>query len=307
MIFFFRHCAGPTALVLSILLALPLAAHAEVLASHTPETGSTVIASASSSDPVVETIHLPLGDLFRPLLADPKEPHFYLSYRYYVYQSQSINAASGGYGEIFGINRYVDRADGSAWQINFGGGAHAQFNLDMPSRALVNTDYTIGFPVSYRKGPASVRLTLYHQSSHLGDEFLLQTKTNRMEFSYEALNVISSREWSEWRVYGGGEYLLHKVPNELRPWAGQCGVEYYGNGPVLGRGRIVGGLDLKIDQEHDWAVNGSFKTGLQFDSSEPNGRYIRVLAEGYRGFSPHGQFYVNRISYWGMGIALGFD
>jgi hypothetical protein len=304
---FNRKNAGPAALVFYILTALSPAAHATELASHTPETGSTIILPASFSAPAVETIYLPLGDLFRPLLADPKEPHFYLSYRYYVYQSQSINTATGGFGEIFGINRYVDRIDGSAWQINFGGGIHAQFNLDMPSRALVNADYTIGFPVSYRKGPVSLRIALYHQSSHLGDEYLLQTKTNRMEFSYEALNVIGSHEWREWRVYGGGEYLLHKVPNELRPWAGQCGIEYYGTGPILGRGRIVGGLDLKIDQEHDWAVNGSLKAGLQFDSSESNGRFIRVLVEGYKGYSPHGQFYVNRISYGGIGIALGFD
>jgi hypothetical protein len=303
---FKRKNAGSAALVFSLLVALSPAVYATELASHTPETGSAIILPASFSAPV-ETIYLPLGDLFRPLLADPKEPHFYLSYRYYVYQSQSINTATGGFGEIFGINRYVDRSDGSAWQINFGGGIHAQFNLDMPSRALVNADYTIGFPVSYRKGPISMRITLYHQSSHLGDEYLLQTKTNRMEFSYEALNVIGSREWREWRVYGGGEYLLHKVPNELRPWAAQGGVEYYGTGPVLGRGRLVGGLDLKIDQEHDWAVNGSLKAGLQFDSSESNGRYIRVLAEGYKGYSPHGQFYVNRISYGGIGIALGFD
>lgn len=302
-----RQSAGLAAIVLYILSALSQPAHAEVLASHTPETGSKIIASASSSDSAAETIYFPLGDLFRPLLADPKEPQFYLSYRYYMYQSQSINAATGGYGEIFGINRYVDHADGSAWQINFGGGIHAQFNLDMPSRALVNADYTIGFPASYRKGPDSLRIALYHQSSHLGDEYLLQTKTSRLEFSYEALNVIWSREWRVWRVYGGGEYLIHKVPHELRPWAGQCGVEYYGTGPVLGSGRLVGGLDLKIDQEHDWAMNGSLKAGLQFDSSEPNGRHVRVLAEGYKGYSPHGQFYVNRISYGGLGIAFGFD
>jgi len=299
--------AGPVALVFYILITSSPAAHASELASHTPGTGSAINTSASSSVPPAETIYLPLGDLFRPLLADPKEPHFYLSYRHYVYQSQHISAATGGYGEIFGIKRYVDHADGSAWQVNFGGGAHAQFNLDMPSRALINTDYTIGFPVSYRKGPDSVRIALYHQSSHLGDEYLLQTKTNRIEFSYEALNVIGSHEWQEWRVYGGGEFLIHKVPNELRPWGAQGGIEYHGTDPVLGSGRLVGGLDLKIDQEHDWAVNGSLKAGFQFDSTEPNGRYVRVLAEGYQGYSPHGQFYVNRISYGGLGIALGFD
>jgi len=304
---FFRRCAGLAALVLCILIALSPASHAGEMDLDHPATGGEKSDLAGSAVSPVETIFLPVSDLFRPLLADPKEPHFYLSYHYYVYQSQSINAAAGGYGEVFGIKRYIDRADGSAWQMNFGGGIHAQFNLDMPSRALVNADYTIGFPASYRKGPVSMRIALYHQSSHLGDEYMIQTKTNRMEFSYEALNVIWSREWREWRVYGGGEYMIHKVPSELLPWGAQGGIEYYGTNPVLGSGRLVGGLDLKIDQEHDWAVNGSLKTGLQYDSSEHNGRYIRVLVEGYKGYSPHGQFYFNRMSYLGIGIALGFD
>ena len=303
---FFRNFVL-VALAPCCVIAVPDTSHAGGPDSDHPAVISEKNDLAGYAVPAAGKIFLPVGDLFRPLLADPKEPHFYLSYRYYVYQSQSINTATGGFGEVFGLYRSINRADGSAWQMNFGGSIHAQFNLDMPSRALVNADYTIGFPLSYRKGTVSVRTALYHQSSHLGDEYLLQSKTDRVEFSYEALNVIWSLEWREWRVYGGGEYFLHKAPDELRPWAAQGGAEYYGTGPVLGRGRFVGGIDLKIDQEHDWAVNSSLKAGLQFDSSEPNGRYIRVLLEGYKGYSPHGQFYVNRMSYGGLGIALGFD
>lgn len=256
---------------------------------------------------VSEAVLFPVGDLFKPLLADLKEPRFYLSYRRYNYQSENINAGAGGYGEIFGLYRKVDHAAGTAWQASFGGGIHSQFNLDARSFALVNTDYTIGFPVTSRKGRDSYRLALYHQSSHLGDEYLLQTKADRLELSYEAINFIASREWTEWRMYGGGEYLVHKVPGNLRPLSLQAGIEYYGTASIVGRGRPVGGLDVKIDQEHDWAVNTSFKAGLQFDSSEANGRLIRLLLEGYKGYAPHGQFYTSRIAFYGLGLALGFD
>lgn len=257
--------------------------------------------------PAVETIFLPEGDLFKPLIADLKEPRFYLSYRRYSYQTQNIHVAAGGYGEILGLYRHIDRDRGSAWQFDFGGGIHSQFNLDAYSFALVNTDYTIGFPFTFRKGADSFRLALYHQSSHLGDEFLLQTKTDRIEFSYEAINFIASREWQEWRGYAGGEYLIHKSPSELRPLGLQAGIEYYGIEPVWGRARPVGGLDLKADQEHAWALNGSLKAGLQFDSSDRNGRYIRVLLEGYHGFAPHGQFYTTRMGFFGIGVVLGLD
>jgi hypothetical protein len=262
---------------------------------------------SGSNLPVIETIVFPTGDLFKPLLADLKEPRFYLSYRRYNYQNDNINVGAGGYGEVFGLYRHADHEKNSAWQVNFGGGIHSQFNFDAPSFALVNTDFTIGFPFTYRAGRDSYRLALYHQSSHLGDEFLLQTKTNRMELSYEAINFIASRDWSEWRGYAGGEYLVHKVPGNLRPFQLQAGVEYYGTVPVLGRGRPVGGLDLKIDQEHDWALNASVKTGLQFVSTEKNGRFVRVLLEGYKGYAPHGQFYTTRIGFYGVGVALGFD
>ncbi len=264
-------------------------------------------ANSGIKQPVVETVFLPDRELFKPLLADLKEPRFYLSYRRYSYQSDRINAAAGGYGQIIGLYRNIDHERGSAWQASFGGGIHSQFNLDARSFALVNTDYTIGFPLTFRKGQDSLRLALYHQSSHLGDEFLLQTKADRMELSYEAINCIASRERSEWRAYAGGEYLVHKVPSDLKPLGLQAGIEYYSSSALIGRGRLVGGLDLKTDQEHNWALNASVKAGLQYDSTESNGNYVRVLLEGYNGYAPHGQFYTSRLGFYGLGVALGFD
>lgn len=264
---------------------------------------------AAKKTHVVETTFLPTGDLFKPLLASAKEPAFYLGYRKYSIQNESINVASGAYGEIFGLYRRIGGEDGSGWQVNFGGSIHSLFNLDAHSFALVTTDYTIGFPCTFRKGADSFRLSLYHQSSHLGDEFLLQTKTERIEISYEALNFIGSHEWREWRAYYGGEYMIHKAPGTLRPASLQAGMEYYGADAIVGRGRLVGGLDLISSQEHDWEMLSSLKLGLQFDSSTPNGRYLRVLAEGYTGFHQDGQFilYSSRISYYGIGIFLGFE
>ena len=287
---FFRNGVGYTVLALFLMLSGPVVARGD----DQPDKGVT-------------TLFLPAGDLFRPLLADPKEPHFYLTYRYYIERTQSYNASAGGFGEIFGLTRHTDPSDGSAWQANFSGGVHALFNLDMRSRAIVNADYTIGFPVSYRSGPVSARIFLYHQSSHLGDEYMVLTGAKRIEFAYEALNVIGSREWQEWRIYGGGEYLLHRVPHDYRRMGLQGGVEYYGSVRFPGWGRPVGGIDLKSEEEHHWAVNASLKAGFQFDGSEPNGRYVRVFLEGYKGYSQHGQFYPNRISYAGLGVALGFD
>jgi len=261
---------------------------------------------AESRQPA-SVIQFPAGDLFRPLLADPKEPRFYLSYRIFNYRSKDIHVATGGYGEFFGFYRAVNNSGGFSWQSSFGGGIHAQFNLDTRSLDLVNADYTIGFPITFRRGAESYRFAIYHQSSHLGDEFLLHNNIERIELSFEALELIRSYEWTEWRTYYGGEYIVHQGPTDLKPIILHGGIEYYGIEKVLGRGRLVGGWDVKVDQEHNWCPNSSLKIGLQYDGSVPNGRYLRVLAEGYKGFTPYGQFYNDRTTYVGIGVYLGFE
>ena len=285
------------------ILFLPGYLRADTAPASVPEPAAEPAMTASGPP---ETVFLPAGDLFKPLLADPKEPRFYISYLAFRSGSNKRQGAVGGYGEIFGLYRKDSSTGGYRWQANFSGSIHAQFDLDSPTFDLINTDYTFGFPFSVRKGAASYRIVIYHQSSHLGDEFLLHNNIERVEFSYEALEFIGSYEWTSWRVYYGGEYILHQGPTDLKSLALQTGVEYYGTERVAGRGRLVGGLDVKSDQTHDWALNSSVKAGLQFDSTEFNGRYMRLLAVGYSGFVPYGQFYNNRVTFAGIEVSLKF-
>jgi hypothetical protein len=84
------------------------------------------------------------------------------------------------------------------------------------------------------------------------------------------------------------------------------GLEYYGSEPIVLNGRFVAGIDLKSYQENGWSVDRSVKIGLQFGGLGPGGRHVRLLGEGYRGFAPHGQFYNQKIDYFGLGLYLGF-
>ena len=153
----------------------------------------------------------------------------------------------------------------------------------------------------------SVRFRIYHQSSHLGDELLLgDNPPDRVNLSYEALELLYSREWRGWRVYGGGEYLVHKEPEDLKPLSIHWGIEYRGSNPLLWNGRPVAGVDMKSLEEHDWAVDTSIKVGLEFGHPNPGQRRLRLLAEWYEGFDPHGQFYTNKVEYFGLGVSLGF-
>lgn len=249
----------------------------------------------------------PTGDLFQPLIADPKQPQFFVNIGSFRSVGAKYTKASVGFGETFGLYRFFGSTDGDGLQLSVEGALFAQFNLDSASSDLQNADYTIGIPLTYRYGDNSIRFRLYHQSSHLGDELLLSANPpERVNLSFESLELIYSRDWHEWRVYGGGEYLLHKEPADLKPASTHWGIEYRDSKPLFWNGRLIGGVDMKSLEEHDWDIDSSIKAGLEFGHPEPGQRQLRVMAEYYNGYDPYGQFYKNKVEYLGLGVSLGF-
>lgn len=253
-------------------------------------------------------VALPQGDLFASLMADPKEPQFFMNARSVKPEGQGSNTiAAVGFGETFGLYRQPGKEEGDGFQVNIAGGLFAQFNLDTTSSDLINADYVVGLPITYRSGANALRLRVYHQSSHLGDEFLLSPGAPpRQNLSYESLELLGSRDWLSLRFYGGGEYLFHRDPDELEPAGLHGGAEYRSADPIFGSTHLIGGLDLKSWEQHDWAASTSLVVGFEFDSPAMNGRRVRLLFEAYDGFAPYGQFYDEEITYFGFGLSFGF-
>ncbi|MFH1976075.1 MAG: DUF1207 domain-containing protein [Pseudomonadota bacterium] len=249
----------------------------------------------------------PTGDLFRPLIADPKQPQFFVGINSFRSSGERYTMAAVGFGETFGMYRFLGTHDGNGLQLGLAGAIFARFNMDAPSHDLINADYTIGIPLTYRNGDNSLRFRVYHQSSHLGDEFLQSVNPpERINLSYEAIELLYSREWQGWRVYGGGESLIHKEPADLKPMSAHWGIEYRGSKLLVWNGRPVVGMDMKSFEEHNWAIDTSVKAGLEFGHPNPGQRRLRLMAEWYHGFDPSGQFYNNKVEYFGLGVSLGF-
>jgi hypothetical protein len=249
----------------------------------------------------------PTGDVFRPLIADPKQPRFFMSAVHFTSVGVTYTMAPVGFGETFGLYRLAGGREGDGLQFSVEGALFAQFNLSTPSYDLVNADFTIGIPVTWRHGGNSLRFRIYHQSSHLGDELLLSANPpERVNLSYESVELLYSYEWHRWRLYVGGEYLIHKEPTDLKAPSAHWGIEYRGATPLLWTGRPLVGVDMKSLEEHDWSIDISVKAGLEFGHPNPGNRRLRVMAEWYKGFDPHGQFYVNKVEYWGLEVSLGF-
>jgi len=249
----------------------------------------------------------PVGDLFRPLIADPKQPLFFISVYRYNSTVARYTVASFGVGETLGLYRFQGLREGDGLQLNLEGAIFSQFNLSTHSYNLINADYLIGLPATYRYGVNSLRFNLYHQSSHLGDELLLSANPpTRVNLSYEAVQLVYSLELGDWRGYGGGEFLIQKEPSNLKRGGAQWGIEYRGTKRVLWNGLPIAGVDMKSFEEHNWAVDTSAKVGLQFGQSNIGKRRMRLMAVWFNGYDPRGQFYTQRIYYYGMEVSLGF-
>jgi hypothetical protein len=249
---------------------------------------------------------LPGGTLFRPLVADPRWPHFAASYQRYLGDRELTDVGAVSFGETFTLIR--ERVGASAWwEVGIQAGVFAVFDLDADSKDLVNADYFVGVPLSGRWGDWSAIFRLFHQSSHLGDEFLLRTRTERVNFSYESVDLKVSREFGDvLRLYAGGGYLFDQEPASLDPWSIQYGVEVISPWPGRDAGwRPIVAADLQHREENAWSLDLSLRAGIQIDGVLAS-RSLQILLEYFKGRSPNGQFYKDKIEYLGLGAHFHF-
>jgi len=261
-------------------------------------------AAPAAPGPVVQHI-LPAGKLFAPLLADPRWPHFSMAFHRYLGDRELENAGTVSFGET--IIFFRDRLGSGQWEIGLQGAVFAVFDLDASSMDLINADYWVGIPVAYRSGNFSSLFRIFHQSSHLGDEFLLRNRVERVNLSYESLDLKLSYDLAQWlRIYGGGAYIFHREPSDLKPWSTQAGIELKSLSRFFDVLRPIAALDIKNWQEHDWSTDLSARAGVQIESWKMTRHKVQLMLEYFRGHSPHGQFYDRRIEYLGVGAHFYF-
>jgi len=284
--------------------------------------------SAAETSGPLEGVLLPDNDVFRPLLADQREPRFYADYRRIHFNSdsavlaegrgRSINAALVALGGAFGIWGLRQPRGCDGLQVSLFGVALSQFNLDTPELDLLNTDYLVGPEVTLRRGRWSGRVRFYHQSSHLGDKFLvnygLANGVQRENLSFEILDVLGSVEDTWWRVFaGGGLVVLNSSTRHLTstPAFIQWGFEL--RGPVWEpwdwlkntRLRPVLGGNFSSVQAIGWTPNGSVSGGLEWAS--PGGAHrVRLLVEYQRAAVLFSQFFFERTQDFGAQLQFEF-
>jgi hypothetical protein len=254
---------------------------------------------------LLETGFLPGGLLFRPLLADPRWPHFSLGYRQYFDEDDLDAVIAGSIGENLPFYRWTSAA---AHQWEIGGLALVTPIFDRTnSDDLLTEDYLLGLFLGWRGGALSGLARLYHTSSHLGDENALRGTIRRVNLSYETLDARLSWDLApEFRLYGGAGYLVRRDPRSLDPWWLQLGLEFRSRWRAWQMLRPVAAVDLQSRQQNDWHPALSLRAGAQFDSVSVLGRSAQLLLEYYTGDSREGQFYSRDVEYLGFGVHFTF-
>ncbi|MBL8073146.1 MAG: DUF1207 domain-containing protein [Nitrospira sp.] len=257
----------------------------------------------------------PSDDVFRPLIADPKQPQFFAIWQQSRLRAEnsSFSLGSVAIGENFGI--YTKRKGCDGWQVGLLTGVFAQFNLDEKNAALINTDFNVGLPLSWRSGNWSARLRYYHQSSHLGDEFLgSHPEIKPSSFILEEAEGILSYDYRWLRLYGGAAVLVHREPSTIDRTRVQWGFE--ARAPAM-RTRILEPFlkhlvvtpmvsgDFKSHEELGWIINTNVVGGFEWSRTGSRRRF-RILATYFHGHNPYGQFYNQKIESIGVGAYFTF-
>jgi hypothetical protein len=246
----------------------------------------------------------PRRELFEPLIADVRWPAFSASYQWYLDDRELTHVGSANFAESFALLG-GELGTASRWELGLHAGVFSIFDLDVRSNDLINSDFLVGPTFAVQSGRLTGLLRVFHQSSHLGDEFLLRNRAKRVNLSFEAVDgLVSFDPHPSLRLYAGGGYIWRDEP-ELHPLSAQFGIELESPWTAVGGiARPVVAADLRWAEQDDWDTDLSVRAGLLLENPSLSKLRLRVLFEYFQGHSPNGQFFERQIEYAGVGLFL---
>ena len=284
-------CARHLGRALATLCVAAISADARAQQGPAPRCGTGVHESEA-----LGTVLFPADRLDCPVLADPKEPRTFVSVLRGRFRSldapdgDSTTIGTVGLGDSFGLIRWGGPVANDGLQLDAVGSIFAQFDLGAESYDLINADYVIGLPLTFRRGGFSTRLKVYPRARTSATSTLLRTdEIDRENLSFESVAALVSQEIGPLRLYAGAERLFRREPAGLPSKLFQAGVEL--RSARSGAAQLVSGVDVKTTERHDWSPAISGRLGFEVARHGTGGhpaRRIGLLLEAYTGPSPTG-------------------
>lgn len=188
--------------------------------------------------------------------------------------------------------------------LGLGTAVYARFSLDDPRSAMISNDWVVGVNTTAVLDAWALTLELYHESSHLGDEYGDRFNVTRLDWTREVAAGWASYTSGLFRVTGGVSYVLLDALGLARPGSSFAG-DFRGRplGRVLG-GQLkpIAGLYVEANAATRWRMSTSAKLGFALGSSE--GREVGIALIAHDGLSTQRQFFRQESRYVGMELKL---
>jgi len=237
-------------------------------------------------------------ELFPKLLAAPKQ--FQLGAGTYRVNGRMTSDLSLGHS--WGLLR--GRAGDQMWQWQWD--ARALSFSRWANGGLSAVDLLGELPVSVRRGDISLLASLFHETSHLGDDHIRRTGRTARRTTATGLRALFALEpWTWARGYAGPSFLLDTAPTPKR-WGLQTGLEVMSGDLGLAHDfpvRAYAAEDLQFHERVGFNPSSKFAAGLKIGWKESS-KSVRVQAGYYSGHSYYGQFQADREHYADLSLIL---
>ena len=191
--------------------------------------------------------------------------------------------------------------------INLGFGAlvYARFSLDDAKSSMISNDWQVGFNLHADLRPWELALQLYHESSHLGDEYAATFSAKRIDWTREVLAAWVGYRAGRFRVMASGGYFpIDEL--DLSRWGASVGVDFQGAEFVFigQRMRPLAGFFTEGASATSWRLSTSAKVGIAFPGMKA-GKEFSLSFIAHDGLSTQRQFFRKDLRYFGL--ELGFQ
>ena len=190
--------------------------------------------------------------------------------------------------------------------LGFGTQVYGRFSLGDRKSALISNDWVVGLNTTAALGAWTLTGEIYHESSHLGDEYSNRFGATRLDWTREVAAAWLSYGTGPVRITGNLSYVLIDELDLDRPGAALaadyegCPFGHFLGGPV----RPVAGIFFQGEAATDWRISTSAKLGIALSRSGGR-REIGLALIAHDGLSTQRQFFRRESRY--IGGELRFD
>ena len=189
--------------------------------------------------------------------------------------------------------------------LGLGTQVYGRFSLSDSKTALISVDWVAGLNTTAMLGKMAITMQLYHESSHLGDEYGDRFQAERLDWSREVVAGWITYAAGQWKVTGGASYVLYDGLGLPRAGAA-IGLDW-----GAGRHRFltrpfepVLGLYTEGSAATDWRLSTSAKLGVAV-RGKGGARSVGLAVIAHDGLSTQRQFFRRKSRY--LGLEVRFD